>query len=203
MTGSTSPKPRLLWLLPGLLVAFALTASGGRLSASGRQTTTAKPPSSAPQTTVKPTVAAPAGQTQPQPTTGQRPGGPPGLRLGPQEVAFKWWKDDAVKKEIGLDEQQASRIDRTYESRIKDMDLWAQKWEKEWTELTKMTRERIVDVGAYEYQVGQFEAANTKISASRRVMLYRMYLVLKPDQYQKLSAIFERNRGRRGGGGPH
>src|SRR4029078_1382303 len=48
------------------------------------------------------------------PVYGQRPPGPPsGI---PKAPPYAWWKSDPVKKEIGLTEDQAGRIDKIWES---------------------------------------------------------------------------------------
>jgi Spy/CpxP family protein refolding chaperone len=109
-----------------------------------------------------------------------------------------------VKKEIGLTDAQAVKIDALYEHRVKDVDPFVQEFLKQKDELDRLVRERVVDVPTIQLQFGRMETAWAKLRESRTVMLYRIYLLLTPDQYKKLQAIQEReNRGRRGGGLPH
>ena len=50
------------------------------------------------------------------------------------------------------------------------------------------------DQSAVELQASKSWALFSKIQESRTVMLYRAYMILTPDQYKKLQAIFERQR---------
>jgi Spy/CpxP family protein refolding chaperone len=167
---------------------LALFAGSGGALAKAQGGQVSKPP----QTAAQPAT----------PTSGQRSSGPPeGQRpLGPPPE-YKWWQDEAAKKELALTEQQAGRIDRIYDRRTKDIDPTVQEWLKQREELNRMTRERVVDVQTYQLQAARTDGLYSRIHESRTVMLYSLYKELTPDQYKKLQAIFDRNRGRRGGGG--
>jgi hypothetical protein len=101
-----------------------------------------------------------------------------------------------------LTPQQVAKIDRLYDQRVKAVDPFVVEEQKQHTELLRMIRERVVDPSVIELQAGRVEALHGKLYESRIVMLYRMWLVLSPDQYTKFQAYYERTgRGRSGGGG--
>jgi Spy/CpxP family protein refolding chaperone len=101
-----------------------------------------------------------------------------------------------------LTPQQVAKIDRLYDQRVKAVDPFVVEEQKQRAELERMIGDRIVDPSVIELQVGRVEAPHAKVWESRIVMLYRMWLVLTPDQYTKFQAYRERTgRGRSGGGG--
>jgi Spy/CpxP family protein refolding chaperone len=137
------------------------------------------------------------GQASPPPTTdgrrGPNPGEGRGGRGGPSDY-YKFWKDPAVVKEVGLTLDQATRIDRIYEDRARRIAPFAEDLDKQRAELDRLIRERTVDTGAVELQASKSTTLLAKIQETRIVMLYRQYMVLTPDQHKKLQAILERQR---------
>jgi Spy/CpxP family protein refolding chaperone len=137
------------------------------------------------------------GPIQPSTGDGRRGFGPPGDgrggRGGP-DSEYKFWKDPAAIKEIGLAPDQGARIDRIYEGRARQIAPFADELVKQRAELDRLIRERTVDPSAVELQASKVTALFAKMQESRFVMLYRMYMVLTPDQYKKLQALFDRQR---------
>ena len=113
----------------------------------------------------------------------------------------EWWKDEAIKKELGLSTQQVRSITRIYEDRARQMKPHDDEYQKQRIELDKMIRERIVDVATVSIQVTRVEALRTELIKSRTVMLYGFYRILTAEQYEKLRGIWDRRRNGRGGGG--
>ena len=145
-----------------------------------------------------------AQQTPAPPAAGQRSGGPGRGNQGRDQGPFEWWKDEAVKKEMGLSTQQVRNITRIYDERARVMKPHSDAYEKERLELDKMARERTVDVGTYSIQVSRVEALRTELFKSRAVMFYAIYKILTPEQYEKLQVIRDRRDKQRSGrgGGP-
>jgi Spy/CpxP family protein refolding chaperone len=141
-------------------------------------------------------------------------GGPGGLNIGPPanpspaSIGWEWWKDADVAKQVGLRPDQASRIDRFYASRVKDIDPVVQEFKKERDTLDKMLADRTVDESTLNLQITKYNALNSTIVQSRYLMLYRISKVLEPDQYAKLQVVFQKRvqefeqRRARGGGAP-
>jgi Spy/CpxP family protein refolding chaperone len=141
--------------------------------------------------------AAGPSQNQPASPDSRRGFGPQsdgrGGRGGPSSE-YKFWKDPAVIKEIGLTPDQATRIDRIYEDRARRVAPFAEDLDKQRAELDRLIRERTVDTSAVELQASKSTTLLAKIQETRIVMLYRQYMVLTPDQHKKLQAILERQR---------
>jgi Spy/CpxP family protein refolding chaperone len=112
-----------------------------------------------------------------------------------------WWQDEAIKKEIGLREDQVKRIDALYAKRARDLEPLELEFEKQRTELNRLMGDRAAGPAAIELQVARMEVPRAKMNESYFSMLYRMYLVLDVEQYKKLQLIFERQRDRGRGGG--
>jgi Spy/CpxP family protein refolding chaperone len=133
---------------------------------------------------------------------GQRATGQPQRSGGPGRDLFftEWWKDAAVRKELNLSDRQANNISRFYEERVQRMKPLDDEYRKQSEELERLTRERTVDVNVYSIQVTRVEALRTELHKTRVVMLYSIYRVLSPEQYQKLVEIRDRRRAGRSGG---
>lgn len=157
-------------------------------SGSGRGTVQAPPPS---------TGRGQAGPGTPQ--AGQHP--PPSAEQF--LTRFDWWKDDAVRKEMKLTDRQAQNIARIFDSRVKEVTPIVEDFQKQISELDRMTQERTADVATYALQVGRAEFLRSKLNETRAVMLYTIYRQLDPAQYQKLREIQERRRSGRSGGAPN
>ncbi len=113
---------------------------------------------------------------------------------------WEWWNDAAVQREIGLAPDQIKRIDDFYQRRNKELEPIVQDFLKQSSELDQMTRAAVTDQATYSLQVLRVEALLSHLRQSRTIMLYRIYLQLKPDQYKKLQDIFARHRFGRGRG---
>jgi len=145
----------------------------------------------------------------PSPAKAQNPAargqGQPSPRPTPSAEQFfdaGWWNDEAVKKEIKLTEAQAKRITQIYDRRVRLMTPTYEDLLKERATLERITRERTVDEATFAAQVGKTQYLQSKLSESRTVMLYTIYMVLDPKQYEQLRAIRDRMRPGRGGGAP-
>lgn len=166
---------------------------------------------------------APASQAPASQVTTNRPSTPQGQRGGhfdgpgpqvigrnwpppsPFRVGWEWWKDEDVKKEIGLRADQAGRIDRYYSARMKEIDPVVQEYQRETVILNKMVDDRLVDDSTLSVEMTKFYALRTSVDQSRTMMDYRIAKVLDLEQYAKLKAIADRRlkeaEARRGRGG--
>jgi len=112
-----------------------------------------------------------------------------------------WWRDEGIKKEIGLRDDQIRRMDALYERRAKDMAPFLQEYTKETEALQQMTRERVVDDSQFAVQISKVSSLDQRIRDSRSLMNYRAYRVLDAEQYKKLLAYLDKLWERRGRGG--
>jgi Spy/CpxP family protein refolding chaperone len=203
---------RATW--PGGL-ALALLAGGGLLGAQAQKPVAPPQPpgqgTASGQTTTPPATSTQAGRGRGaagQTPAPQVPGAPSRGGQGPgpgrpdtNGPRAPWWKDEAIKKEIGLREDQARRIDQIYESRAKAIAPWNDEILKQRELLNALMLDRTVTSTAIELQVDRMELPRMKVNESYFVMLHRMYMQLDPEQNKKLQAIFDRSRDHGRGGG--
>jgi hypothetical protein len=155
-----------------------------------------------------------AGKDQPNPAetttqgreTAARPaeqragGGAGGQRGGPRPPGYgDWWKDEAVRKELNLDDATADRIDVLNQARLRLGRLYLEAWQKERKILDQMASERVATKEEYEFQASRMWSLRMELDKSRAVMVYRIFLELSPEQYRKLEEIRDRRQRGRGG----
>jgi hypothetical protein len=108
-----------------------------------------------------------------------------------QAPAFRWWKSDAFKKELGLSADQSARIDKIYQDTLPEL-------QQEWDELdrleTKLSRlfEGNADEAVLARQIDRVETARANLNKSRSLMLMRMRRVLTSDQLVRFRALSQR-----------
>jgi Spy/CpxP family protein refolding chaperone len=160
-------------LIGAVVFTIALSAGGG---------------AAAPQTTGQP--AKPAVQNQNPPQSGRSQSGPDRVRRG------AWWKDAEVMKEVGITAEQSKKIDDLFHKRLPDAMARETELKKQDTILQRLLTERTVGADVIGVQVDRVEALRTTQYKTRTMMVYDMYLVLSAEQYKKLVAYWERQRGR-------
>ena len=205
MTARNRPNLHLFALIAGFALMGALAAQSAGTLAAPRQAQTVTP---TPTTTPPPQQGAQAPAQGRASQTGGRPGGAgPGRMGGPTGPAgfrgeWEWWKDDDVKRQLGLTDKVAADIDNVFQRRQREVMPYVDAWNHERDVLDKMTRERTVDEPTYSLQVSRVVALQSKLNETRAVMLYHVYLKLTPEQYQKLNEARDRHfqRGRGAGG---
>ena len=102
---------------------------------------------------------------------------------------FKWWLHPETRKELRLTEAQSKKIDEIWE-------YTAPRLREQWEELQKleealarMFKENTADVATVAQQVERVERLRAENTATRTVMVYKMHLLLTPEQRPKLDAI--------------
>ena len=107
-----------------------------------------------------------------------------------------WWRDESIKKELVLTADQTRRLDSLFERRAKDLEPLNDELDKQRAELNRLMSDRNAGAAAIALQVARLEVPRAKMNESFYVMMYRMSLVLDPEQNKKLQAIFDRTRDR-------
>jgi Spy/CpxP family protein refolding chaperone len=105
---------------------------------------------------------------------------------------WKWWLHADSRKELRLTDQQSRKIDEIWEST-------APKQREKWHELEKLEdalaqtiKDSTVDVATVSQQVEKVERLRAEANATRTVMIYRMHLLLTPEQREKVDAMRKR-----------
>jgi Spy/CpxP family protein refolding chaperone len=111
----------------------------------------------------------------------------------PEDIPrWKWWLHADSRRELKLTEQQSRKINEIWEST-------APKQREKWHELEKLEdalaqtiKDSTADVAAVSAQVEKVERLRAEANATRTVMIYRMHLLLTPEQREKVDAMRKR-----------
>jgi Spy/CpxP family protein refolding chaperone len=102
---------------------------------------------------------------------------------------WKWWLHPETRKELRLSDQQSKKINEVWEST-------APKLREKWHELEKLEDELAATIKAYSadqsivaQQVEKVEKLRAENNATRTVMIYRMQLLLNPEQRVKVDEM--------------
>jgi Spy/CpxP family protein refolding chaperone len=102
---------------------------------------------------------------------------------------WKWWLHPETRKELGLTDQQSKKINEVWESA-------APKLRDKWRELETLEDALATTIKAYSadvtivaQQVEKVERLRAENNATRTVMIYRMHLLLKPEQRVKVDEM--------------
>lgn len=107
-----------------------------------------------------------------------------------------WWKNAEVMKEVGISAEQSKKIDDLFHNRLPDAMAREAELKKQDAILQRLLTERTVGADVIGVQVDRVEASRTTLNKTRTIMIYEMHLVLSAEQYKKLVAYWERQRGR-------
>ncbi len=109
---------------------------------------------------------------------------------------WKWWLYDRV--ELAITDQQSSAINQIFESTIPKLRETRQELDRAEEDLSRTIKEHKADIAVVSGQLDRVESARSQYNKTRVLMLYRMHLLLSPEQRTKLEAIRARNdQGRR------
>lgn len=111
-----------------------------------------------------------------------------------QERRTKWWKDEAIMKELGLSISQCNKVDQIWESTVPSLRAAYEEMEGLEAELSRLIRENTADEKVVALQIDRVEALRSQINKARTLMLYRMHRVLNAAQHQALTKIMDARR---------
>jgi len=124
---------------------------------------------------------------------------PPAGAGSPQERFHKWWLGPPAK-ELGLTEDQSSRIETIYQAGIPRIQTVGQDLESARKDLnTLIAGEKTTETDVIR-QLLRVQAAQNEFNRQWTLMNFRFYQELRPDQRQRLRAMRDQERrgGRRG-----
>lgn len=104
---------------------------------------------------------------------------------------WKWWLYD--RSELGITDRQSADIDRIFEETIPGQRAKREELERLEAALAVVVKENRADVATVAQKVDRIESLRAELNKTRTVMLYRINLLLTPEQRVKL----ERLRARR------
>jgi Spy/CpxP family protein refolding chaperone len=109
---------------------------------------------------------------------------------------WKWWLHD--RAELGITDKQSAEIDKIFESTIPQQRAKREELERMEAVLATLTTENKVDVATVAQQAEKVESLRAEIAKTRTVMLYRINLLLSPEQRVKVKALIDKRNAERG-----
>ncbi len=112
----------------------------------------------------------------------------------PQRPADRkpWWNDEAIRKELGLTDDQTKALDQIYTSAKDELAGYWDARAREEKELDRLIAESKVEQWVIARQIDKVETQRSNWNKLRIMTLYRMHRLLTPEQRAKLEQI--RNR---------
>jgi Spy/CpxP family protein refolding chaperone len=118
---------------------------------------------------------------------------------------FAWWRSSQFQKDIGLTQDQYSRIDNVFQSSMLKLRQVKEELDRQEAELSSMI-ESDADESLLTQQIDRVESTRATLNKERTLMLLHMRQVLTPEQRVKFKAAhgqWERDHRRSGrGDGP-
>jgi Spy/CpxP family protein refolding chaperone len=109
----------------------------------------------------------------------------------------KWWIDTKLRAELGVTDQQSALVEQVWQKSAPSLREGREKLIKLEEVLSKLTDG--TDEAAVIAQTDLVEDLRAKLSKGRTLMIYRMNMILTPDQRAKVKAMYEpHDQGRRG-----
>lgn len=104
----------------------------------------------------------------------------------------KFWIEPKLRQEIGITDAQSAAIEAIFSTSIGALRDAHKELDALEAVLSRTIQENTADVFTVSQQVDKVEAARSAYNKARTVMLYRMNLVLTPEQRTKVKALNER-----------
>jgi Spy/CpxP family protein refolding chaperone len=100
---------------------------------------------------------------------------------------WKWWLYD--RAELGISDQQSKDINAIFETTLPKLRETRQELDKAEEEMARIIKEHKADLAVVSGQLDRLESARSQHNKTRTLMLYRMHLLLSPEQRTKLEAL--------------
>ena len=127
----------------------------------------------------------PAGHPQDDKTSDHKP--PP-----------KWWIDPQLRAELGVTDAQSALVEEVWQKSLPKLRDGRGLLEKQEDVLSQMIRDGAAEATVVA-QIDRVENMRAELNKGRTLMIYRMNLVLRPDQRAKVKAMMEKRDSERRG----
>jgi len=112
----------------------------------------------------------------------------------PRRGRVKWWQSEHFRQELGLTSDQSARLEEIFQSILPELRSAKQELDRLDAELSTMLAAPGSTESDVSAQVDRVEAARSRLSKVRTLMLFRMHKLLSPEQRLKLRALHNRDR---------
>lgn len=110
----------------------------------------------------------------------------------PKPRSHKWWSSDEGRAEIGLTDVQSKRLEAIFQRFLPALKSNKDDVDKYQREVSKLLAEAREDEDVVLHAIDRLESAQSALSRTRTLMLYRMYKLLTPEQREKVNRYNER-----------
>ena len=115
------------------------------------------------------------------------------LSIAPASAqGFKWWQSDNFRRELGLSQDQSTKIESIFQKTLPVLRQQKDALDKAEADFNQMVEAS--DDAQVMAQVAVVEAARSELNKSRTMMLLRMRRVLTPDQRVKFVMLQQQTR---------
>jgi Spy/CpxP family protein refolding chaperone len=116
---------------------------------------------------------------------------------------FKWWQSERFKAELSLTLEQSAKLEEVFQGLLPEMTTGKETLDRLETRLSDVISQGTAPEADVMKLVDQVEDARGDLNRTRTLMVYRMRLLLTPDQRVKMKALHDRwEQERRKGGRP-
>jgi Spy/CpxP family protein refolding chaperone len=110
----------------------------------------------------------------------------------PKHRPSKWWSSEEGRAEFGLSDAQSRDLEAIFQQVMPTLKAAKADVDRYQKELTALLSEASAKESVVLQAIDRLEAAQSALSRTRTIMLYRMYRLLRPDQRAKVQAYYER-----------
>jgi Spy/CpxP family protein refolding chaperone len=118
----------------------------------------------------------------------------PGAKPDDRE-RWKWWLYD--RAELAITDQQSKDINSIFESTLPKLRETRKELDRAEEEMSRIIKEHKADLAVVSGQLDRLESSRSQHNKTRTLMLYRMHLLLTPEQRTKLEALRARQEAMR------
>jgi Spy/CpxP family protein refolding chaperone len=106
----------------------------------------------------------------------------------------RWWQSDRFKKELGLTQEQITRIEGIYQGALPLLRAQKEAFDRREEKLSKVIADPKSDEASVVQASDRLEAARNEMGRTRTLMFFRIRRVLSDEQLVKLNAMHEHDR---------
>ncbi len=106
----------------------------------------------------------------------------------------RWWQSDRFQKELGLTQEQITRIEGIYQSARPLLRAQKEAFDRREDKLSKVIADPKSDEAMVVQATDRLEAARNEMGRTRTLMIFRIRRVLTDEQHVKLNAMHEHDR---------
>jgi Spy/CpxP family protein refolding chaperone len=111
---------------------------------------------------------------------------------GAKARSHKWWSSEEGKAEFGITPAQSKELEGIFQSFLPALKSSKADIERYQREVSRLLSEASASEAVVLQAIDRLEAAQSGLSKTRTLMLFRMYRVLTPEQRAKVKQFHER-----------